>query len=343
MNNIKFDWDDILIQPSSVSNITSRSEIKIDKLPLFTSPMDTVVDENNARTYLDMGYTVCLPRGILYNEELKECFFSYGLYEIEELINTGSVEADNVLIDIANGNMQKLFNIAEKFKKAYPNKILMAGNVANPDTYKRLSELGVDYIRCGVGNGNGCLTSQNIGIGYAMGSLIEECAELKREYNLKSHIIADGGFKKYADVIKALAVGSSYVMLGSMLNKCLESCGDNYIIEYNPNDSIPIKRYKEIGIEEATYKFIKGKEIYKKFRGMSTKEVQNKWGKKKLTTSEGVVKYNKVEYTLDGWTENFTDYLKSTMSYCNCLTLNDFIGKVQYNQITQNAFNRFNK
>ena len=38
---------------------------------------------------------------------------------------------------------------------------------------------------------------------------------------------------------------------------------------------------------------------------MSTKEVQKKWGKEKLTTSEGVVRMRTVKYTLEGWTENF--------------------------------------
>ena len=76
---------------------------------------------------------------------------------------------------------------------------------------------------------------------------------------------------------------------------------------------------------------------------MSTKAVQKDWGRSTLKTSEGIIKYNKVEYTLGGWTENFTDYLKSTMSYCNKRTLDDFIGKAEYIFITQNAFNRFNK
>lgn len=342
-STVKFDWDDILIQPAAYSDIESRSEIKIDKLPVFVSPMDTVVDINNAKQYLDNGYNVCLPRDILYNEKLKECFFSYGLYEIRELIDNDKVEADNVLIDIANGNMKKLFSLVEKFKKAYPNKTLMVGNVANPETYKILSELGADMIRLGIGAGGGCLTTQNIGLGFSMGSLIEECSNIKFKYQLKAEIIADGGFQKYSDIIKALGVGADKVMLGSILNKSLDSCGDNYIIKYSPDSIVPRKVYTLINKESAIKKFNNGEDVYKKFRGMATKEVQKKWGKKKLTTSEGVVRYNKVEYTLEGWTENFTDYLKSAMSYCNCLTLDKFIGKVVYNFISQNAFKRFSK
>ena len=46
----KFDWNDITIIPETLSIISSRSEIDIfkdGKLPLFTAPMDTVIDANN--------------------------------------------------------------------------------------------------------------------------------------------------------------------------------------------------------------------------------------------------------------------------------------------------------
>ena len=57
--------------------------------------------------------------------------------------------------------------------------------------------------------------------------------------------------------------------------------------------------------------------IKKKYRGMSTKAVQRSWGKTNLVTAEGITKYQRVEYTLEQWTENFKDYLRSAMSYCN--------------------------
>ena len=75
---------------------------------------------------------------------------------------------------------------------------------------------------------------------------------------------------------------------------------------------------------------------------MSTKEVQKKWGKTKLTTSEGIIKYNKVEYTLEGWVNNFKDYLKSAMSYTNSKNLEEFKGS-EFVFITKNALDRFQK
>jgi hypothetical protein len=76
---------------------------------------------------------------------------------------------------------------------------------------------------------------------------------------------------------------------------------------------------------------------------MSTKEVQKSWNRSELKTGEGIAKYNKVEYTLEGWCENFTDYLKSAMSYTDSRTLIDFIGEVQFEKITPNAYLRFSK
>ena len=93
---------------------------------------------------------------------------------------------------------------------------------------------------------------------------------------------------------------------------------------------------------KAREKLMKEGKLYKKYRGMSTKDVQKDWGKEDLKTSEGIVKINKVEYTLSRWSENFEDYLRSAMSYCNSRTLEDFKGS-RYELITQNSFNRFNK
>ena len=84
------------------------------------------------------------------------------------------------------------------------------------------------------------------------------------------------------------------------------------------------------------------KHFYKQFRGMSTKEVQRKWGKSKLTTSEGISKLNRVETTLGSWTENFRDYLKSAMSYTNSKNLEEF-KESEFIFITKNALDRYHK
>lgn len=160
---LKYDWDNVSIIPAPLTDIDSRKDVSArdenNKLPLFISPMDTVVDEYNAEYFLNLGYEVCLPRGIMYEERLKDCFFSYGLDEIIEMMNTKSFIPNKILIDIANGHMSKLYNVAKDIKENY-NKVLMIGNIANPETYRLYSEIGVDYIRCGIGGG--CFTPNSL-------------------------------------------------------------------------------------------------------------------------------------------------------------------------------------
>ncbi len=335
---MKYDWNDISIVPAQLSSISSRKEIYLDKLPLFTAPMDKVIDETNVENFVDSGINICLPRNVKWDSLKNDnYFYSYGLDEILELLKNKSQLPKRVLIDVANGHMQKLFDISKNIKETFGNKIeLMVGNIANPDTYRKYCEIGVDYIRVGIGGGSACTTSANVSIHYPMASLIEECGYIKLNFTNPTKIIADGGFKNFSDIIKALAVGADYVMIGSIFNKCLESCGETYMKDSQG-------QYFQIDSIKALNSFDAGVPVYKYYRGMSTKEVQRDWNRTELRTGEGITKYNKVEYTLEGWCENFTDYLKSAMSYTDCRTLEEFIGNVKFEIISQNAYLRFNK
>jgi IMP dehydrogenase/GMP reductase len=330
--NEKFDFNDILIKPSKTSKISSRQDINPQQtffLPLITAPMDTVISEENKLIYSDLKIITCLPRG----EKNNSGFESYSLQEIEEELKTKRLKSNGFyLIDIANGHMSKLITVTKKIKRILPKVTLMVGNVANPETYVELSNAGADYIRIGIGNGGGCSTTVHTGIGYPMGSLVQECYDLSCTLDKPAKIVADGGMQNYSDIVKALALGADFVMVGSLFNKAIESCGDNYLWKHiKVSQNIAEKAYK-LKIP-----------VYKKFRGMSTKEVQKKWGKAVPTTSEGVIRYRKVEYTLQQWVNNFEDYLRSAMSYSNAKNLTDFIGKVEIIKITDNAYNRFKK
>ena len=190
---------------------------------------------------------------------------------------------------------------------------------------------------------SGCLTTQQLGIGYPMGSLIKECYDISCELDNPAKIVADGGFQKYSDIIKGLALGADFIMLGSIFNKSLESCADTYLANENHgNYKTPGEKINQYD-EKIAIQFAFGTKFYKLFRGMSTKEAQKAMGKTDLKTSEGIVKLNPVEYTLRGWIDNFESYLKSAMSYTNKTDIKDFIGGVKFNYITQNALNRFSK
>lgn len=342
---MKFDFDDMLIMPAELTGINSRSEIYefdgMGGLPLFTAPMDTVISEENQRYFKQECINTIIPRKQKTEMNPKTSFsgwLAYSLNQFEEAFINYDQPKDTkhyILIDVANGHMPSVYELTKKAKEKYGESlVLMVGNVANPETYGILSDAGADYVRIGIGNGGGCLTTQQTGIGYPMASLIEETYEVSLHLDNPAKIVADGGFKKYADVIKALALGADYVMLGSILNKALESAGETV-----DDEGARVDQYNA-HVEEY---FKAGGKLYKKFRGMSTKEVQASLGNTRLKTSEGVVRLHEVEYTLSGWVENFKHYLKSAMSYTDSKNLDEFIGRVQYNIITTASFNRYNK
>lgn len=345
----KFDLNDILLTPEQ-TDIESRSDVSIfdkefDKLPVFTAPMDTVVNSKNIQLFLDNNIIPVLPRVI--DEEIdltmsEDYFRSYSLTGAKRrLIYLSKIAVDKRdkeywCIDIANGHMTKLLDLVKEIKQELPHIKIMTGNVATPEGYKELSEAGADYVRVSIGSGSGCLTSTHTAVGYPIGSLIEECYKISLELENPACIIADGGMKNYSDIIKALALGADYVMLGGIFNKTLESCGKTTFLNFE------IDQHSKI----AQYLFDKGYTLKKKFRGMSTKEVQRAWGRKKLRSAEGIIRENEVEYTLDGWTNNFKDYLRSSMSYKNCKYLKKFQGSAIDNGkvfLTKNAFERINK
>lgn len=346
MNEILYDFDDLLIEPAILSTIVSRTEINSKNndgfLPLFTAPMDTVINENNFHLFHQNKIRPILPRTANPSNSWYDTniFLSYSLQDFERIFLNEKIEVEDgkklkVLIDVANGHMLNLYNLAKTAKKQYGDRmLLMVGNVANPNTFEEYCKIGVDLVRIGIGNGNGCLTTVQTGVGYPMASLISECRKIKKQNQYSTQIVADGGFKKFSDIIKALALGADFIMLGSILNKSLESAGETtnengeIVNQFNPET----KRMFHVELP-----------LYKTFRGMSTKEVQKSWGKDDLTTSEGVIRRNKVEYTLEGWVKNFEDYLRSAMSYTGKRELLEFVGEVNFNKISLNSFKRFDK
>lgn len=333
--NLKFDFNDITIVPATTSVVTHRKEINTryadNNLPIFTAPMDMVVNNSNKYHFYNNNIRVVLPRGV--KSDNPNDVISVSLKEIEELYNNDEIIEDGAyLIDIANGHMEYLLFTIKILKEKYPKMFLMVGNIANPETYVELSKAGADAVRCGIGGGSHCTTSANLGVHYPMGSLISECYKLSCKLDNPALIIADGGIKNYSDIVKALALGADYVMIGGLFNRCIESSGDNYLFNL-------IKVNKIL----ANLFYFYDLPIYKKMRGMSTKEVQKSWGNSILKTSEGISTRKKVNTSLYKWTENFEDYLKSAMSYCGTKTLSEFIGNVKYVKITQNALKRFDK
>jgi hypothetical protein len=158
----KFDFNDILIVPATVSSISSRKNINPyynGFLPLITAPMDTVIGPTNEQLFYNNKINTCLPRG----EKSSLGFTSYSLNEMFSKYLSNELNDDGYyLIDIANGHMIDLLTTTKLIKQKYPNLTLMVGNVANPKTYTELSNAGADFIRVGVGNGGGCFLENSI-------------------------------------------------------------------------------------------------------------------------------------------------------------------------------------
>lgn len=163
--DIKFDFDDILIVPKDQSSIDTRSIINVydenEMLPLFTAPMDTVVGNENMEIFKQNKIYPIIPRTSKFLDFTKS-WVALGLNDFEKLIKEKylydfETYTYYILIDIANGNMKKMHDLIVKSKNIYGDKLqLMVGNISNPETYKIISELGADYCRIGVGNGGGC-------------------------------------------------------------------------------------------------------------------------------------------------------------------------------------------
>ena len=350
-----------------------------NKLPIFVAPMSSVIDLNNAKIFAFNKLNVVIPRTIDLEDRLNVCeeyFIAVGLNEFENTILTLNLENRKpikICVDIANGHMKKLIDLCTYAKNRFGNKIIiMAGNVANPLVYYDYAYAGIDYIRLSIGSGSACTTAANAAIYTPMASLIDECVSIKkiverdrRNYKSIPKIIADGGFNNYDDIIKALALGADYVMCGKIFAQCEEACGeklqkflysDGTYKYLNHYDAINAKAYIDkknnssnilstttyINKTSEPYPITAFNEIYRNYYGMSTKKAQKEMGKENLHTSEGIEKMVTVEYSLLGWIDNFIDYLRSAMSYCNATTLDAF-KTAKIIKITNSARNSYFK
>lgn len=377
MTDVKLHYDDISIVPETITDIKSRVECNPyinGMLPIFASPMGSVIDDTNWRNFLDNRINVVIPRTIRLEERLNilwytcgdesqyKPFVAFSLAEAEKYIlnddriNDSEYIEDGdqlrVCIDLANGHMRKLLNLIKVIKNKFGDKVLvMSGNIANPKAYRVYNDAGCDYVRVSIGTGSACLTASNTGVYYPPFSLLMEINEIRKECYGKCKVIADGGIKGFRDIQKAL-IYADYVMIGGLFNKCIESSGittygkswfnighfkiRNYIVDlFRVGKPIrPIKYYDVMRLVKLGLL-----EINKMFYGMSTKYAQiETQSNQNLKTSEGLIKTQKVEYTLKQWVDNEESYLRSAMSYTNSFTLDDYKESqwVRINGITHN-------
>ena len=132
--------------------------------------------------------------------------------------------ADVLVVDTAHGHSQGVMTMVQRLRERFQTVDLIAGNVATAEGTKALIDLGVDGVKVGIGSGSICTTRVIAGIGMPMISALAECAQVATRHGVP--IIADGGVRYSGDLTKALAVGSSTVMIGSLFAGTDESPGE---------------------------------------------------------------------------------------------------------------------
>ena len=315
-------FDDVLLVPR-YSEIESRSQVDVSsdldkdlnfKLPVISSPMDTITEESMAislhqagglgivHRYNTIGEQSDIIRKIQEHDRDIPVAVAIGatgdyLNRAEMAVRLG---AKVLCIDTAHGHHIAMERALKTLKDNYGDKVhIMAGNVATLEGFNALSEWGADSIRVGIGGGSICSTRLVTGHGMPTFESIVECAQTGHS----AKIIADGGIKTSGDIVKALAAGADFVMVGSMLAGTEETPGETF--------------YSNSG------------KRYKVYRGMASAEAQSDW-RGKSSTPEGVATTVAYKGEVAPILDNLLGGIRSGFSYSGVRTLKEMHAKSKF-------------
>lgn len=349
-------FDDVLLVPKESDilpkdvnlerKLTKRITLKI---PLISSPMDTITEHKMAIAMALCGGLGVIHKNMSLEAQAKEVEIvknfneieninskvssvakpsvdekgkllaaaAVGISEdrykrIEKLIEAG---ADIIVIDTAHGHSQNVLKAIKEIKKLYSNIDLIAGNIATSDGAKALIDAGVDAIKIGIGAGSICTTRIIAGVGVPQLTAISDASEIAKKNNVGS--IADGGIKYSGDIVKAFAIGADAIMAGGLFSSTYEAPGDVIIID--------------------------GKK-YKPYRGMGSVGAMIQGSKDRYFQSEVVNKSKFVPEGIEGVTEykgHVADVIyqiiggvRAGMGYVGAKTINELQEKAEFVKIT---------
>ena len=135
-----------------------------------------------------------------------------------------AANVDALVIDTAHGHAQGVLDMVRQIRRRFSGVDLIAGNVATAEATEALIALGVDAVKVGIGAGSICTTRIIAGIGVPMITSVMDCARAAAPHDIP--VIADGGIRFSGDVVKAIAVGASTVMIGNLFAGTDESPGE---------------------------------------------------------------------------------------------------------------------
>tara|TARA_Y100000996_G_C22486069_1_gene628288 strand:+ start:69 stop:1115 length:1047 start_codon:yes stop_codon:yes gene_type:complete len=314
----QLDFHNVLIRPKRTT-ISSRSQVNLEReisfphsklkwkgVPIIAANMDTtgtfeVYDElvkhkmitcfNKFYSLKDYHNRLKQPNGGLNNDYF---MISTGIDERNFGNLCDIVEATNckwICVDVANGYMEQVVNFCKKVRATFPDKIVVAGNVATREMVEELIINGkVDVVKVGIGPGSACLTRLKTGVGVPQLSAIIDCADAA--HGCGGFIIGDGGITSPGDMSKAFGGGADFVMCGGVFAGHDENPGE----------------LKEINGEK-----------YKLFYGMSSKHAMEKhYGKMaNYRSSEGRCIRVKYKGPIETTILDYLGGLRSTCAYIN--------------------------
>ena len=241
--DVKLDYKDVLIRRKR-STLGSRKQVKLTRgfefrnsklsyegVPIMAANMDGVGTFEMADKLAEGGIFTCLVK--TYSQEEIALYFTEGIKERTEnvamsigtswedfdklsaVVTMVGEELKYVCMDIANGYSDHFAQHVKKVRNAFPDLVIIAGNVVTGEMTEELILAGADIVKVGIGPGSVCTTRIQTGVGYPQLSAVIECADAA--HGLGGHIIADGGCTCPGDVAKAFAAGADFVMLGGML------------------------------------------------------------------------------------------------------------------------------
>lgn len=352
INEIKLDFDDVLIRPKR-STLNSRSEVELIRtfkfthsprqlscVPIMVANMDTVGTISMGRSLSVHQAITCLHKhydeDVLVNLFVKPTdliWYSTGtskkdIEKLERIFNLLKVSQGyipNVCLDIANGYTEQFVKTAAHIRKLFPEIILMAGNVVTPEMVEELIIHGkVDIVKVGIGSGSVCTTRLKTGVGYPQLSAVMECSDAA--HGLGGHICSDGGCKIVGDVCKAFGANSDFVMLGSIFAGC-DECEGEWKYEYQTS----LGTWQSLDPQNDNPK----RKISLKYYGMSSKDAMDKHhdGIAKYRTAEGksvVVSYKGLATEI---IQDIYGGIRSACTYIGANKIKDFGKKTTFIQV----------